>query len=139
MPFALREELWHFGAITDDMKLLHRENIETVADLSALKESHEENIALLIKERKRLQAKDHSQGSSSPKLNTRIAEINEALKALRKEVRQVKRIAERSGVLAERLALIEPEAEDKRRREVAKHGRNRAGNRATHQDGAPRF
>lgn len=137
MPFALREEHRHFDAIVEDEKLLNRESIETALDLTTFKESREDYIATLTGERKRLQALDRkTNGGKTPDSpNPRITEINEYLKALRKEVRQCKRIAERSVTLAEKLSLIEQPGIPTNRKEV-RHGRNRAGNRTTHTDHA---
>ena len=130
MPFMLREELRNFNQITEDTKLLNREGIETDVKLNEFRESLESDIALLVKERRRLQIKDRKDNSGiKPDIpNPRIDEINAALKILRKEVKQAKRIAERSDVLEEKLARIQTETTKTRKEE--KRGRNRTSDRS---------
>ena len=131
MPFALREERRNFNQITEDEKLLNREGIETEVKLAEFRASHESNIALLVRERRRLQIKDRKlNGGIKPDIpNPRIDEINKVLKVLRKEVKQCTRIAERSSVLEEKLARLE--VNPTKTREEVIHGRNRTSNRST--------
>lgn len=131
MPFALREELRRFDEITADEKLLIRVGIETGADLAAHQSSLEGEIASLVAERKQIQTADKkANGGEKPTTqNPRVVQINERLKKLRKEVRQCKRIKERSGALAEKLERMEQAKDTETRKEVRRNGRNRTGNR----------
>lgn len=131
MHFLLREDLRHFGMLTQELDLLVRENISTTSELESYTASLAQSIHDLINDRKTLRAQARKENIGTDAANNpRIAEINERLKTLRKETRLCKSIAERSRLLPDRIVRIEGADERASKKEVEqKHGRDRSSGR----------
>lgn len=136
MHFLLREDIRAFDAITNELKLLEREGIETAEQLLSFEEKLGATINSLTGERKALHAgAKAAQAPDTPATKSpRIAEINEQLKTLRREVRQCRRIKERSPTIQSKIMQIESE----QGKEAAEHGRIGTGGRTARKDNARR-
>ncbi len=135
MHFLLREDIRAFDAITDELKLLEREGIETAGQLLSFEEKLSAQIDALTDERKALHAEAKAaQSSGTTDKPPRIAEINEQLKTLRREVRQCRRIEERSTTIQNKIMQME----DEQGKEAAEHGCIGTGGRTARKDNARR-
>lgn len=141
MHFLLREDLRHFDAITQEMGLLQREGISTLEELNSFEKDLHSQISALTDKRRVIRAEmrtTRSQTSEAPK-DPRIADVNEQLKMLRKEVRQCKNIAERSKILEEKIERIEQdESITTQQKEVKANGHIRRGSRTDREDESSR-
>lgn len=109
--------------ITDEVRLLGRENISTDEQLFSYKTSLEEQMKNLIAGRTHLRKKirtniDDGQLQAA---KDEIASINGELKKLRREVKLCEDIAERSKVMEENLEHIETEEQKQQRKEKSRY------------------
>lgn len=112
-----------FGKITDEVRLLGRENISTDEQLFSYKTSLEEQMKNLIAGRTHLRKKIRT-NIDDGQLQTakdEIASINGELKKLRREVKLCEDIAERSKVMEENLEHIETEEQKQQRKEKSRY------------------
>lgn len=130
MHFLLREDIAKFKRITAEAAFLERASITTDKDLSLYQVQAESNIDALIAERKQIKAAERRvrEGDKTIPPNSRLTEITEELKGLRKEVRQCQSIRSRSVLLAEKIERIEHE-EEQERKEETRNGRIRSSGR----------
>ena len=111
LHYLLKDDLMKLDKITDEVRLLGRENISTDEQLFSYKTSLEEQMKNLIAGRTHLRKKirtniDDGQLQAA---KDEIASINGELKKLRREVKLCEDIAERSKVMEENLEHIETE------------------------------
>ncbi len=109
--FLLREDLAKMDAISEEVKLLVGNHIDTAEQLSSYKEGLESRIELLTADRKSLYRKQRTVSVKSDedaltKVKAQIADISKELAALRREVRLCEDIAIRSGVIREKTKAI---------------------------------
>ena len=123
LHYLLKDDLMKLDKITDEVRLLGRENISTDEQLFSYKESKEEQIKNLIAERTHLRKKirtkiDDGQLSEAKE---EIASINVELKKLRKEVKLCDDIADRSKIMAKNIQQIETEEQKLSRKEKSRY------------------
>ena len=111
LHFLLREDLAKMEAISEEVKLLVGNRIDTAEQLSSYKEGLESRIELLTADRKSLYRKQRTVSVKSDeevliKVKAQIADISKELALLRREVRLCEDIAIRSGVIREKIKAI---------------------------------
>lgn len=135
MHFLLREDIRHLNAITNEMKLLEREHIQTAEQLLSYEATLSRDIQKLIGERKSIRAevRTHRKPGSDKPTDPRITQINEQLKTKRREVKQCQNIASRSNIICEKLEQM-----DKQEQEVNLDGRRNRSSRAAGKNNSSR-
>ena len=123
LHYLLKDDLMKLDKITDEVRLLGRENISTDEQLFSYKTSLEEQMKNLIAGRTHLRKKirtniDDGQLQAA---KDEIASINGELKKLRWEVKLCEDIAERSKVMEENLEHIETEEQKQQRKEKSRY------------------
>ena len=111
LHFLLREDLLKLNNISQEVRLLVRHKIDTAEQLSLYKNGLEVQIQKLSAERKALYKKQRTvKCQSDPKLAEAVKKeidgLTEQLKALRREVYLCDDIAQRSGVITEKLKAV---------------------------------
>lgn len=111
LHFLLREDLLKLNNISQEVRLLVRHKIDTAEQLSLYKNGLEVQIEKLSAERKALYKKQRTvKCQSDPKLAEAVKKeidgLTEHLKALRREVHLCDDIAQRSGVITEKLKAV---------------------------------
>ena len=109
--FLLREDLLKLNNISQEVKLLVRNRIDTAKQLSSYKDDLERRIKRLSAERKALYKKQRTVSVRNDPdailhLKENIEGINKELKSLRYEVHLCDDIAVRSGIITEKLKTI---------------------------------
>ena len=120
LHYLLRDDLARVDQYTEQVRLLGRENISTSEELFLYKSKVEEEIKTLTADRTHLRNEIRKVNIDDDKLNTakeRISQISKRLKTLRKEVKVCNGIAERSGIVQERLATVLADEEKIKRKE----------------------
>ena len=123
LHYLLKDDLMKLDKITDEVRLLGRENISTDEQLFSYKTSLEEQMKNLIAGRTHLRKKirtniDDGQLQAA---KDEIASINGELKKLRREVKLCEDIAERSKIMEENLEHIETEEQKQQRKEKSRY------------------
>ena len=126
LHFLLREDLLKLNNISQEVRLLARHQIDTAEQLALYKKEQEVNIQELSAKRRVLQNALRTKAvRDSPKQadahRAQIRELSERLKALRREVHLCDDIAERSGVMAEKLKAVREDAQKQRQKEEQQH------------------
>lgn len=123
LHYLLKDDLMKLDRITDEVRLLGRENISTDGQLFSYKASVEEQMKTLIAGRTDLRKKIRTKidDGQLQKAKEEIASINEKLKTLRKEVKLCDGIAERSKVMEQTLTQIQAEEQKLRRKEKSRY------------------
>ena len=111
LHFLLREDLLKLNNISQEVRLLVRHKIDTAEQLSLYKNGLEVQIEKLSAERKVLYKKQRTvKCQSDPKLAEAVKKeidgLTEQLKNLRREVHLCDDIAQRSGVITEKLKAV---------------------------------
>ena len=111
LHFLLREDLLKLNNISQEVRLLVRHKIDTAEQLSLYKNGLEVQIEKLSAERKALYKKQRTvKCQSDPKLAEAVKKeidgLTEQLKTLRREVHLCDDIAQRSGVITEKLKAV---------------------------------
>ena len=111
LHFLLREDLLKLNNISQEVRLLVRHKIDTAKQLSLYKNGLEVQIEKLSAERKALYKKQRTvKCQSDPKLAEAVKKeidgLTEQLKNLRREVHLCDDIAQRSGVITEKLKAV---------------------------------
>lgn len=119
----LREDLAKLNKISQETKLLARENISTDVELFSYKASVTKQITDLTAERELLRKKLRTKlpDSELSKVKAEIAEITDKLKTLRKEITLCDDIAERSKVMEQKLETIEAEEQHQNKGKEKNH------------------
>lgn len=132
LHFLLREDLLKLNNISQEVRLLVRNKIDTAEQLSLYKNGLEVQIQKLSAERKALYKKQRTvKCQSDPKLAEAVKKeidgLTEQLKALRREVHLCDDIAKRSGVITEKLkAVREDEQTQGKEKQQNEHIRRRS-------------
>ena len=126
LHFLLREDLLKLNNISQEVRLLARHQIDSAEQLALYKKEQEVNIRELSAKRRVLQNALRTKAvRDSPKQadahRAQIRELSERLKALRREVHLCDDIAERSGVMAEKLKAVREDAQKQRQKEEQQH------------------
>ena len=111
MHFLLREDLLKLDAITAETRLLVRNRIDTAEQLFSYRDEEQDKIAALTAERKQLYklqrtAAVKADPEKSAEIKDRISALSKELATLRKEVSLCDDIAERSGVIKEKIKAV---------------------------------
>lgn len=125
LHFLLREDLRKLDAITAETRLLVRNRIDTAEQLFSYQSEVKGRIAALTAERKQLYklqrtAAVKADPEKTVEIKDRISALSEELAALRKEVSLCDDIAERSGVIKEKIKAVR-EDEQPERKEKTDH------------------
>ena len=111
LHFLLREDLLKLDTITAETRLLIGHRIDTAEQLFCYRDKVSEKITALTEKRKQLyKAQRTAAVKSDPEkaveVRAQIAALSKELAALRKEVVLCNRIAERSGVIQEKIKAV---------------------------------
>ena len=111
LHFLLREDLLKLNNISQEVRLLVRHKIDTAEQLSLYKNGLEVQIQKLSAERRALYKKQRTiKCQSDPKLTEAVKKeidgLTEQLKVLRREAHLCDDIAQRSGVITEKLKAV---------------------------------
>ena len=111
MHFLLREELLKLDAITAETRLLIGHRIDTAEQLFSYRDEVNGKIATLTADRKQLYkaqrtAAVKSDSEKTAEVKDRISALSKELATLRKEVSLCDDIAERSGVIKEKIKAV---------------------------------
>ena len=131
LHFLLREDLRKLDAITAETRLLAGHRIDTAEQLFSYRDEAKNKISVLTDERKELYklqrtAAVKADSEKSTEIKDRISVLSKELAALRKEVSLCDGIAERSGVIKEKIKSVrEDEIKGKENRDY-EHIRRRS-------------
>ena len=109
LHYLLREDLMKLDKLTEQVRLLGRENISNAEQLFLFKSKTESEIKSLTADRTHLRNEIRKVNIDELELSAakeKISAIGERLKELRKEVKICDAIAERSGIIEERLTKL---------------------------------
>ena len=111
LHFLLREDLLKLDTITAETRLLIGHRIDTAEQLFSYRDKVSEKITVLTEKRKQLYktqrtAAVKSDSEKAAEVKAQIAALSKELAALRKEVVLCNSIAERSGVIKERIKAV---------------------------------
>ncbi|MCC8073947.1 MAG: relaxase/mobilization nuclease domain-containing protein [Clostridiales bacterium] len=123
LHYLLKEDLMKLDKITDEVRLLGRENISTDEQLFSYKASAMEQMKTLAADRTLLRKRTRTNITDEElsKAKDEIASINKKLKTLRKEVKLCDSIAERSKVMTKNIEQIHAEEEKLQRKEKSRN------------------
>ena len=125
LHFLLREDLLKLDAITAETRLLIGHRIDTAEQLFCYRDKVSEKITALTEKRKQLYkaqrtAAVKSDSEKTAEVKAQITALSKELAALRKEVVLCNSIAERSGVIQEKIKAVR-EDEQPERKEKTDH------------------
>ena len=125
LHFLLREDLRKLDDITAETRLLVRNRIDTAEQLFCYRDKVSEKITALTEKRKQLYkaqrtAAVKSDPEKTAEVKAQITALSKELAALRKEVVLCNSIAERSGVIQEKIKAVR-EDEQPERKEKTDH------------------
>ena len=111
LHFLLREDLLKLDAITAETRLLVRNRIDTAEQLFSYRDEAQDKIAALTAERKQLYKLQRttavkSDPEKAAEVKAQIAALSKELAVLRKEVVLCNSIADRSGVIQEKIKAV---------------------------------
>lgn len=120
LHFLLREDLLKLDAITAETRLLVRNRIDTAEQLFSYRDEAQDKIAALTAERKQLYklqrtAAVKADPEKSAEIKDRISALSKELATLRKEVSLCDDIAERSGVIKEKIKAVREDEQPERK------------------------
>ena len=97
--YAVRQDIRSLDKRIRQMEFLSRHGIDTLAQLNAYRQTQEKAVADLLAERRQLYNAESDDG-----VHARLAQITQALKPLRRDIRLCQQIAEQSVQMRERLS-----------------------------------
>ncbi len=111
LHFLLREDLRKLDAITAETRLLVRNRIDTAGQLFSYRDGVKDKISALTAERKQLYklqrtAAVKANSEKAAEIKEQISVFSKELAALRKEVSLCDDIAERSGIIKEKIRAV---------------------------------
>lgn len=109
LHYLLREDLMKLDKLTEQVRLLGRENISNAEQLFSFKSKTESEIKRLTADRTHLRNEIRKVNIDELELSAakeKISAIGERLKELRKEVKICDAITDRSGIIEERLTKV---------------------------------
>ena len=127
LHYLLKEDLLKLDKITQETRLLGRENISTDEQLFSYKESVLSQIENLTDDRTHLRKKARTKMSDDElsKVKEQISTVSDKIQELNKEVRLCDDIAERSKVMEQNLETIRAEEEKQQRKEQKRNDKFR--------------
>ena len=96
--YAVRQDIRSLDKRIRQMEFLSRHGIDTLEQLDAYRQAQEQAVADLLAERRQLH---HAEPNDE--IKARLAQITQALKPLRRDIRLCRKIAEQSVQMRERL------------------------------------
>lgn len=131
LHFLLREDLRKLDAISDETKLLARNRIDTAGQLFSYRSEVKDKVSVLTAERKQLYklqrtAAVKANPEKTAEIKEQISAFSKELAALRREVFLCDDIAERSGVIKEKIKAVR-EDENKRKENRDRPSKQRNG------------
>ena len=132
LHFLLREDLRKLDAITAETRLLVRNRIDTAEQLFSYQSEVKAKIAVLTDGRKQLYklqrtAAVKADPEKAAEIKERISALSKELAALRKEVSLCDGIAERSGVIREKIKTIREDEQIQEKENRSCPNRQRSG------------
>ena len=120
LHFLLREDLRKLDDITAETRLLVRNRIDTAEQLFSYHDEAQDKIAALTAERKQLYklqrtAAVKADPEKAAEVKAQIAALSKELTSLRKEVVLCNSIAERSGVIQEKIKAVREDEQPERK------------------------
>ena len=120
LHFLLREDLLKLDTITAETRLLIGHRIDTAEQLFSYHDEAQDKIAALTAERKQLYklqrtAAVKADPEKSAEIKDRISALSKELATLRKEVSLCDDIAERSGVIKEKIKAVREDEQPERK------------------------
>ena len=130
----LRDDLMKMDAIAKETRLLCQYRIDTTEQLFSHQDSIRTEAERITEQRTKLrkQLRRLPDGEERENIRQEIAGISERLRTIRREVRLCDSIAERSGVIHEKLETIRQENQQKK--EMSKHANRRRSSRSGCED-----
>lgn len=127
LHYLLKEDLLKLDRISQETRLLGRENISTDQKLFSYKKSVEDEIKTLTDDRTHLRktARRNMSDDELSKVKEQVSTITEKLRTLRKEVMLCDGIAERSKVMEHNLEQIHAEEQKQQRKEKNRNEQRR--------------
>ena len=127
LHYLLKEDLLKLDKITQETRLLGRENISTDEQLFSYKESLKGQIKTLTDDRTHLRkiARTKMSDDELSKVKEQISTVSDKIRELNKEVRLCDDIAERSKVMEQNLETIRAEEEKQQRKEQKRNDKFR--------------
>lgn len=128
----MREDLRKLDDITAETRLLARNRIDTAEQLSSYQSEVKDKIAVLTDGRKQLYklqrtAAVKADPEKAAEIKERISAFSKELAALRKEVSLCDGIAERSGVIREKIKTIREDEQAQEKENRSCPNRQRSG------------
>ncbi len=119
LHYLLKEDLMKVDKITQEIRLLGRENISTDEQLFSYKKSVIDQIEVLTQDREvlRKQSKKNLSDDELSKVKQDISSITSKLRTLKKELKLCDGIAQRSKVIEHNLSVIEQDEQKIKRKE----------------------
>ena len=119
VPLELREDLIKLDSIIAETRLLGRNHIDTAEQLSIYRGQTEETISELTEKRQKLRNRLRrcTDETEISRVKEKVSEYSKELTRLRREVKYCDNIAERSGILKEKLSLIYEREKSERKEE----------------------
>jgi len=132
LHFLLREDLLKLDAITAETRLLIGHRIDTAEQLFSYRDEVNGKIATLTADRKQLYkaqrtAAVKSDSEKAAEVKAQIAALSKELAALRKEVVLCNSIAERSGVIKEKIKAIREDEQPERKEKCDRTEQQKTG------------
>ena len=132
LHFLLREDLRKLDDITAETRLLVRNRIDTAEQLFPYRDEAQDKIAALTAERKQLYklqrtAAVKADPEKSAEIKDRISALSKELATLRKEVSLCDDIAERSGVIKEKIKAVREDEHIKKKEKCDRTEQQRTG------------
>lgn len=130
----LRDDLMKMDAIAKETRLLCQYRIDTAEQLFSYQDSIQTEAKELTEERKELRLRlcKLPDGEEKETVRLEIAKSSKRLRTIRREVRLCDSIAERSGVIREKLETMRQE--EQQRRELTQHADRRRSSRSGCED-----
>ncbi len=119
IPIELREDIIKLNSIIEETRLLARCHIDTAEQLSVYRGQTEDKISELTYKRQKLRNRLRrcTDEDEIRTVKAKVSDISSELTTLRREVKYCNNIAERSGILKEKLSLIYEREKSERKEE----------------------
>ena len=122
LHYLLREDLMKLDEITKEVRFLGRNHIETEQELMVYKAQAEAEVKQLTLARKRLRNEARQVGNADrvSELRAQASRLTKRISFLKKELTLTESVAERSGIIRERLAQVSADEVKAKRKEKNK-------------------
>jgi len=124
MHYLLREDIGKLDKIYSEMTLLRENGIKTAGQLLSYREGIAQKVTSLEEGRRKLYQKLRRKSAAGHEggIKSEIAEITYGLRMLRQEVKKADSIAERSGVIKQKLEALDSIRKQGQQKEVKEYG-----------------